>query len=165
MFRSVSRTPVLEVHTWRMLMVPYQVLGGWGPPWHHVSSWYVILYLCAKFQLSSMIISGSRTLSLKSILGGLGGVPDWRLGGWGHIWLHRSSWKIKIKLSWKFCKDRTSFGWDIELFGLIETDRQTDTHTDRHTDRLTWSLLEMLSHLKIHVVMNWKFSGDEFWCK
>ncbi len=24
--------PVLEVHTWRMFMVPYQVLGGWGPP-------------------------------------------------------------------------------------------------------------------------------------
>ena len=31
--------PVLDVHTWRTLMVPDQVLGEQGHPWHHESSW------------------------------------------------------------------------------------------------------------------------------
>ena len=31
------------------------------PPWHHKLSWYVILDLCAKFQLSSMLRSVSGT--------------------------------------------------------------------------------------------------------
>ena len=72
----------LEVHTWRMLMVPDWGLGGWGHPWHHGSSWLVILYFCAKFQLSSMIRSVKNPPSSKSILGGrwwflTGVMEDW----------------------------------------------------------------------------------------
>ena len=32
---------IIEVHTWRALMVPDWSLGGWGHPWHHGLSWYV----------------------------------------------------------------------------------------------------------------------------
>ena len=60
MIKSVWRTPVLDFHTWRMLMVPDQVLGGLGHTWHHGSPWHVILDLCAKFQLYSMVGNVSR---------------------------------------------------------------------------------------------------------
>ena len=50
------------------------------------------------------------------ILGRTLKVPDWSLGGWGHLWCQRSSWKTTIKLSWKFHKDLTSFGWDIDFW-------------------------------------------------
>ena len=53
--------PILEVHTLRMLMVPDWILGWWGHSGHHGSSWYMILDLCTKFQLSSMNRSVSRT--------------------------------------------------------------------------------------------------------
>ena len=56
-----QETPVLEVLTWRMLIVYDWILWGWGQPWSHGSSWYVILDLCAKFQLSSIIRSLSTT--------------------------------------------------------------------------------------------------------
>ena len=100
--------PILEVHTWRMLMAPDWRLGGWGHPWCHGSS-YVIFYLCTKFHLSSMIrIVLTTTPSWKSILGGhwrflTGVLEDWiilnmldhfeRLPGTYHesfmkIWLH-----------------------------------------------------------------------------
>ena len=53
--------PILEVQTWRTLRVLDWILGGWGHSWYHGLSWYVILDLCAKFQLFSMIRSVSRT--------------------------------------------------------------------------------------------------------
>ena len=63
--------PILKVHTWRTLRVPDWILGGWGHCWHHGLSWYVILDLCAKFQLSSMNWSVSRNPHpRKSILEG-----------------------------------------------------------------------------------------------
>ena len=40
-------------------------------------------------------------------------VPDRRLGGFGHLWWLRSSWQTRMKLSWKFHKNLTSFGWEI----------------------------------------------------
>ena len=52
---------ILEVHTWRILMVPNWRPGGYGHSWHQGLSWYVILALYAKFQLSSMNWSVSRT--------------------------------------------------------------------------------------------------------
>ena len=58
---------------------------------------------------------------LEVILGG----HWWFLTGvFGHLWYHRSSWQTMMKLSWKFCEDLTSFGWDIvrltfQLFGLL----------------------------------------------
>ena len=61
MIICVSRTPCPRCHTWRTFMVPYCSLGCWSHHRHQESSWYVILYLCAKFKLSSMIISESRT--------------------------------------------------------------------------------------------------------
>ena len=57
----MSRTPCPRCHTWRTLMVADLILGGWGHSWHHGLSWYVILDLCAKFQLSSMNKILSRT--------------------------------------------------------------------------------------------------------
>ena len=48
-------------HSWRTLMVPHWILGGWDHSWHHWLSWYVNLDLCAKFQLSCMNKSVSRT--------------------------------------------------------------------------------------------------------
>ena len=59
-------TPVLEVHIWRMLMVPDWKLGGWGHPWCHGLSWYVIFDMCSQFQRSSMFRSVSRTPNPKS---------------------------------------------------------------------------------------------------
>ena len=41
-------------HTWRTLKVPDWRLEGWGHPWRHGSSWYVITHICAKFKLSSI---------------------------------------------------------------------------------------------------------------
>ena len=60
MIRSMSGTPRPWSHTWRRLKVPDWSLAGWGHHWYHGSSLYVILYLCAKFQLSSIIWSVSR---------------------------------------------------------------------------------------------------------
>ena len=39
MIRSVSRTPDLNVHTWRTVLVPDWSLGEWGNIWMHRSSW------------------------------------------------------------------------------------------------------------------------------
>ncbi len=85
--------PVLEVHTWRTLKVPDWILGGWGHHWHHGSSWYVIIDLCAKCQLSSMIRSMSRTPCPRSpyfedISGSCMG--SWRIG------LSLISWIVMI---------------------------------------------------------------------
>ena len=115
MNRSVSRTPRPQSHTWRTLMVPDWRLGGWGHPWCHGSSWYVNLDLCAKFQLSSMIRSVSRTPRPRSHTWRTLMVPDWRLWGWSHPWHVGSSWETPRKLSWKFREDLTSFGWDMEM--------------------------------------------------
>ena len=70
MIRSVSGTPCPLSHTWRTLKIPDWILGGWGHPWYHGLSLYMIIYLCAKFQLSSMIRSVSSTPVLEVILGG-----------------------------------------------------------------------------------------------
>ena len=91
----------------RMLMIPDWSLGGWGYPWHH-GSWYVIIYLCAKFQLSSMIWSVSRTPCPRSHTWRMLKVSDWSLGGWGHLD------KTTMKLSWKFREDLTSFGGGVK---------------------------------------------------
>ena len=37
------------------------ILGVWGHSWHHETSWYIILDLCAKFQHSTMNRGVSRT--------------------------------------------------------------------------------------------------------
>ena len=55
-----KETPCPWSHTWRMLKVPDWSLWEWGHLWYHGSSLHVILYLCAKFKLSSMIRSVSR---------------------------------------------------------------------------------------------------------
>ena len=52
--------PILDVHIWRILYVFEQLLRGWVHPWHRVVSKYVIIYLCAKFQLTSMIRNVSK---------------------------------------------------------------------------------------------------------
>ena len=95
--RSVSRTPHPWSHTWRTLKVPDWRLGGWGHPWRHGSSWYVILDLCTKFQLSSMFRSASRTPpSSKSYLEEFD-------GSWLEIWRMGSSlmlWMVLICDSW-----------------------------------------------------------------
>ena len=88
-----------KVHSWWTLMVPDWSLGGWGHPWHHGLSWYMILDSCAKFQLSSMIRIVSRTPHPQSHTWR---VPDWVLGGWGHPWHHGSSWYVILDLCAKF---------------------------------------------------------------
>ena len=105
MIRSVLRTPDPLSHTLRILNVPDWSFEGWVHPWHHISLWCAILYLFAKFQLSSMISSMSRTPSPQSHILRMVKVPDWSLGGWGHLWHHRSSWLTKMRLSWKFRED------------------------------------------------------------
>ena len=68
--------PILEVHTWRVLMAPDWRPGGWGHPWRHGSS-YVIFYLYAEFKVLTT------TPSWKSILGG-----HWRfLTGVLEVWI------------------------------------------------------------------------------
>ena len=72
---------------------PYLRGWLWGHPEHHWLSWYVILYMCAKFQLSSMNKSGSRTPRPWSLyFGRMLMVPDCILAGWGHLWHYISSW-------------------------------------------------------------------------
>ena len=98
---SVSRTPCPRSHTWRMLMVPDRTLGGWGYPWRHGSSWYMVLDLCAKFQLSSMIRSVSRTpYPLSPYLEDVDGswLETWRMGSF------LTSWVVIICDSWLVCQ-------------------------------------------------------------
>ena len=55
-------------------------------------------------------------------------VTDWRLWGWNHIWLQRSSRQTKIKLSGKFHDYPPLFSWDIEVCQICDknaTLRQT----------------------------------------
>ena len=89
--------PILEVHTWRTLMVPDWRLGGWRHCWHHGLSWYVIFYLCTIFHISSMIRSASRTNpSSKSYL-------EDAEGSWletGRVGSSLTSWIILICDSW-----------------------------------------------------------------
>ena len=80
---------------------PWSV-GGWGHPWHHGLSWFAIHDLYAEFQLSSMIISESRTHHPWSHTWRTLMVPDWCLGGWGHHWQHGSSWCVILYLCAKF---------------------------------------------------------------
>ena len=98
----MSRTSHPRSHTWKMMMVLDWILGGWGHSWHLGSSWYVILDLCAKSQLSSMYRSVSRTLRPWSHTWRTLKVPDWILGGWGHSWYHGSSWYGMLVLCAKF---------------------------------------------------------------
>jgi len=70
MIKRESRIPCPWSHTWRTLKVPDWSLGWWGHSWVNGLSWYVIFDLCAKFQLSSMNRSVSRTPILEVILGG-----------------------------------------------------------------------------------------------
>ena len=96
--------PVLEVHTWRMLMVTDWVFWWGGHPWHHGLSWYVVPNLCAKFQLSSMIRSVSRTPHpwnpyLEEVDGSWLGT--WRMGS------SLLSWIIMICDSWLVCQIST----------------------------------------------------------
>ena len=82
--------------------IPDKVLRGWGHPWHHELSWYVILYLCAKFQLSSMIRSVSRTPVLELHTGRMSIVLYLGLVGWGQRWQDGSSWYVILYLCTKF---------------------------------------------------------------
>ena len=102
MNRSVSRTPCPRSHTWRMLMVPDWILGWWSHPWRQILSWYVILDLYTKFQLSSMNRSVSRTPCPRSHTWRMLMVPDRTLGGWGYPWRHGSSWYMVLDLCAKF---------------------------------------------------------------
>ena len=105
-FRTLAwlcqESPVLKVHAQRTLMVPDWRLGGWGHPWQHKSSWYVIIDVCAKFQLFSMIRNVSGTPVLEVHMWRMLMVPDWGLGGWGHLWCYKSSWSEVIDLCAKF---------------------------------------------------------------
>ena len=90
MNRSVLRAPRPQSHTWRRLMFPDWILGGWSHPWCHGSSWYVILDLCAKFKLSSMNRSVPRTPCpwspyLEDIDGSL--LDTWRMGSSLKSWI------------------------------------------------------------------------------
>ena len=107
-------------------MVPDWRLGGWGHPWRHGLSWYVIFDLCAKFQLSSMIRKVSRTPILEVHTWMMLKVSEWSLEGWGHSWHVGSSWEIPRNLPWKFHQDPTSFGWVISYKVL---DKGTDIHS------------------------------------
>ena len=120
---------ILEVHSWRMFMVPDWILGGWGHSWHQGSSWYVILELCTKFQLSSMNRSVSRTPRPRSHTWRTLRVPDWRLGGWGRPRRVGSSWETPRNVSWKFGEDLTPFGWAIRVWKNV-TENVTDKGTD-----------------------------------
>ena len=88
MIRCVSGTPRPWSHIWRILKVPDWSLGWWGHHWYHGSSLYVIIYLCAKFQLSSMVRSVSRTHCPRSHTWRTLKVPDWSLEVWGHTSHH-----------------------------------------------------------------------------
>ena len=113
MIRSVSRIPIHEVHTLETLMDPIWILGGWGHSWHHGLSYYIMLNLYAKSQLSSMIISVSRACILEDHTWRMLKVLDWSLWGWGPSRLFGSSWKTPINSLWKFHENLTLFGWDI----------------------------------------------------
>ena len=94
--------PILEVHIWRMLMVPDSILGGWGHSWYHGLLRCFIFYLCANFQLCSKIISVSRTPCPRSHTWSMLKVPDWIIGGWGHSLYYQSSWYVILDLCCKF---------------------------------------------------------------
>ena len=111
---QISALPWLEVckeptvfssHNWRTLMVPDWSLVGWSPHWHHESSWYVILDLCAKFQLSSMNGSVSRTpLSWKSYLEEVEGswLDTWRMRSLLTCWIIlEDPQELVLKVSWR----------------------------------------------------------------
>ena len=105
MIRSVSRTLVLEVFNWRTLIVPDQILVGWGHLWCHGSPWYVILELCTKFQLSSMIrsVSGTPIHEVHTWRTFEGSGPDtWKTGSTLTSWiliLYNSVLCVKLQIS------------------------------------------------------------------
>ena len=42
-----------NLETWKILMVPDRGLEGWGHPWFHRSSWYMIINICPNFNILS----------------------------------------------------------------------------------------------------------------
>ena len=52
-------------------------------------------------------------------------VPDWRLGGWGHLWHNTSCQNMIRKISWKFDEDPPWFSW-LASFGTWRTLRVQD---------------------------------------
>ena len=94
--------PIPQVHTWRTLKVPDWILGGWGHSWHHGSSLYVILDLCAKYQHYSMNRSLSRIPHPRSHTWRTFNFPDWIIGKWGHSWHHGLLWYGILDLFAKF---------------------------------------------------------------
>ena len=83
MNRSLSRTPLSSKSYLEDIKLPDCLLGRWVYSWHHGLSWYVILDLCAKFKLSRMNRSVSRTpLSSKLYFEDVDGswLDIWRIG-------------------------------------------------------------------------------------
>ena len=154
--------PVLEVILGEHWRFPSEY---WLDTWKmgsFLTSWYVILDLRAKFQLSSMNKIMSRTPCPWSHTWRMLKVPDWRLRGWGHPWHVESSGETPRNLFWKFCDDPTSLGWDIELFWLIETHRHTDMVGSREFMRISkylmiyWCFLDYISYLTCCDLKNFK---------
>ena len=54
---------------------------------------------------------------------------------WSHLWCHISSSWNRVKISWMFCGDPTSFGWDIELCLICDKLKQTHRNMDRQRYR------------------------------
>ena len=103
--------PNIDILQWKRVDQEPQIIHGevarcysswqgtwrWGHAWIHRLSLYVIINMCAKFQLASIHICVSRTTLM---------VPDWSLGGFGHSCCHRSSWYVIFIMCVKFQNSR-----------------------------------------------------------
>ena len=159
-------------HTWRMLMIPDWILGRWGHFWHHGSSWYVILDLCAKFQLSSMNRSVSRTPVLEVILGGrwrfLTGDLEDRviLDVLDHLGRHTWTYPESFMKIWLHLGDL----WWVEI--LARTDGWTNRVTYRggtHLKRIKKLFIVIIKEADIWqqpykscVFVNWQFNNATY---
>ena len=88
---SESRTPILKVICGGRWLFLTAVLED-GVILNIMNHHNVIFHLCAKFQLSSMIRSESRTHTRQGHTWRTLMVPDWRLRGLGHLWHVISAW-------------------------------------------------------------------------
>ena len=143
--------PFLEVHDWRVLMIPYQLLRGWGHPWHHGSSWWgflmrssedwVILYIMdhndmwfftclPNFSSPAWLEVCEELLILEAHTWRTLNIPDWSVGWWGHLW-HLNLAEIMM------CVTFVTKMWHTHKHACMHTCMHTHTQAHMHTHTRT----------------------------
>ena len=107
-------------HKTRVIFIFFKVpdlsQGGWTYPWHmdHLDTGSWLVYQIFSSLAWSNVCQEPPILEVHTWR--MLKVPSWSLRGLSHLWLHISSWRTEMKLSWKFLINITDFGLEKTNF-------------------------------------------------